>query len=99
MDVDELRRRPPQAQRQLSGPLECALSPASAIDAILQVGQGRGNVVEGGGLGEIHVPHRLVVTPQGRVPFGRRHEVRKPSLMFSPRRVRGRWGASMPGRA
>lgn len=42
----------------VDGPLECALSAASAVDAILQVGQGRENVVEGRRLGEIHVPHR-----------------------------------------
>ena len=59
------------------------LSAASAVDAILQVGQGRENIVEAGRLGEIHVPHHLVITPQRKLPLGWRYEAKSTGLRLA----------------
>src|SRR6266404_21283 len=56
------------------------LSASGQVDAAFKVFQGREYVVEGGGLREIHVPHRLVITPQCRQTRCRRDETKGPRL-------------------
>ena len=53
------------------------------VDAVFQVGQGREHIIEAGRLGEIHVPHRLVITPQGWQTRERRDETKGPGFAWS----------------
>src|SRR5713101_8139640 len=59
---------------------EYALSASALVDAAFEVRQCCEHVVEGGGLREIHVPHRLVITPQRRQTLGRWDEAKGPRL-------------------
>lgn len=46
--------------------LNLALSADSIVDAVLQVAQGRENLIEVGRFGKIHIPHRMGMRSQCR---------------------------------